>query len=152
MPAVTQGPTDQRSPGTGLARGTSTTLYYVVTDQDSVRGLAHRSPEFAAKPDIVASARLLELCEWPCIELLRSAMKPQQCSLGVRQYLDHRGPIVIGARLEITATCTAADRSRSRWQVTVHDGHDIVGTAALAFVVVDQADFERTRMAPKARR
>jgi predicted thioesterase len=132
-----------------MRNATASIVRYHVTEYDSVRFLAPRSVEFARKPDIMASARLLELCEWPCMEALRGRMAPYECSLGSRQYLHHCGPILIGADLTITTRCTADRGPCSEWTVEVHDGHERVGHASLEFVVVHQSEFEDNRVAPK---
>lgn len=147
MPARSWSP--DPAAATGWLRGTVRTVRYQVTAADSVRRLAGRSVEFARKPDVVASARLLELCEWPCMDAVRDAIAPAECSLGARQHLDHQAPIAIGAELTITARCTVATHPYSEWEVDVHDGHETVGQATLAFVVVDQDTFERQRLRPK---
>jgi predicted thioesterase len=130
--------------------GSAVDVYYDVTPADSVRCLAGRSIEFLRKPNIVASARLLELCEWPCMDVIGEVIADHECSLGVRQELDHRAPIAIGAHLTITARCTVARHPYSQWEVRVHDGHEDVGHATMAFIVVDRADFEERHLTPKA--
>lgn len=124
---------------------------YQVVPADSVRALAHRGPEFGRKPDVMASARLLELAELPCMEALREHIAPHQCTLGTRQHAEHRGVVVIGARLRITACCATAEGVYSEWRVTVHDGHEDVWSGSLGFVVVDLAEFEHRRLRPKQR-
>lgn len=131
--------------------GETKTIDYVVSERDSVRLLAHRSIEFARKPNVMASARLVELCELPCMELLREHIGPHECSLGARQHLDHHAPITIGARLTITARCRAVSGAFSEWAVQVYDDHEYVGGGMVSFVVVDQAEFERRRLLPKQR-
>lgn len=125
------------------------TVTYTVTPHDSVRGIA-LSPEFHQhKPDVMASARLVAVCEWPCMDLLRERLEPHECSLGAWQHIRHTAPIPIGARLLIAASCTSLGRSYSEWQVDVRDEHEQVGTARLGFVTVDQADFELRRLRAK---
>lgn len=125
------------------------TVVYTVTPQDSVREIA-LSPEFHHhKPDVLASARLVALCEWPCMDLLRERLKPHECSLGVWQSIQHTAPIPIGARIFIAVSCITLRRAYSEWQVTVHDEHEQVGLARLGFVTVDRADFERRRLRTK---
>lgn len=148
-------PTRGRSPDRATAEpaqelvGSTRTVHYDVTGDDSVRCLAGRSIEFLRKPDVVASARVIELAEWPCMEAVRETISAHECSLGVRQRLDHRAPIAIGAHLAITACCTVARHPYSEWQVSVHDGHEDVAFATLAFVVVDRAEFEMSRLSGK---
>lgn len=122
------------------------TVSYAVTPQDSVRSIA-LSDEFARyKPAVMASARLLAICEWPCMDLLRKLIAPHECSLGTSQTLDHLAPIRIGTRLVITARVEAVHGNHSAWYVEAYDQH-IGGTrvarAHLAFTVVALAAFER---------
>jgi predicted thioesterase len=125
---------------------TARTLDYLVTPHDSVRSVTRRGPEFARKPPVMASARLLEVCEWPCMDALRETMQPHQCSLGTRQFLHHCGPIPIGALLTVVVRCTFVDGAYSEWDVQAHAWGDLVGTGSLGFVVVDQAAFERRHL------
>ncbi|QWF85781.1 thioesterase family protein [Amycolatopsis sp. CA-230715] len=129
--------------------GATRTVHYTVAAEDSVQRLAHRSAEFARNPDILASARLIELCEWPCMDAVRDIIAPDECTLGAWQRQDHRAPVLIGARLVITARCVVANHPYSEWEVRVHDGHKSVARATLGFIVVDRAEFERQRMNPK---
>ncbi|MFD2419953.1 thioesterase family protein [Amycolatopsis pigmentata] len=122
------------------------TVIYTVTEKDSVRAI-ELSPEFCRhKPAVMASARLVAVCEWPCMEQLREGLGPHQCSLGVFQHLRHTGPIPIGARIALAARCVSRSGPYSEWEVEVHDGFELVGSAHLGFVVVDQAEFERRRL------
>lgn len=149
MPAPTRSWSPDPAAAADRLHGTVRTVRYQASADDSVQRLAGRSAEFARKPDIVASARLLELCEWPCMDAVREVIEPAECSLGARQRLDHHAPIAIGAELTITARCTVAAHPYSEWEVDVHDGHEAVGRATLAFIVVDRVEFEQERLTPK---
>ncbi|RJQ66186.1 hypothetical protein D5S17_35770 [Pseudonocardiaceae bacterium YIM PH 21723] len=119
------------------------TITYRVARHDSVRQIS-LSPEFHQhKPEVMASARLLAVCEWPCMDLLREDLQPHECSLGAWQSLTHQAPVPIGAQLEITAECTLRRGSYSEWQVEVRDEHELVGHAQLGFVTVVQTDVEQ---------
>lgn len=75
------------------------TVSYTTTQQDSVRAIT-LSPEFRQhKPEVVASARLVMLCEWPCMDMLRQLLTPKECSLGVWQKLQHLRLIRIGTEV-----------------------------------------------------
>ncbi|HKS49357.1 MAG TPA: hotdog domain-containing protein [Amycolatopsis sp.] len=127
----------------------SRTFTYVVTDQDSVRAIT-RSPEFSVyKPPVMASARLMEVCEWFAMEMLREDLRADECSLGAWQHISHCGPIPIGARLTIVVECDSRRGSYSEWQVAVHDDHEEVCRARLGFVVVNQDEFTRTKVFSK---
>ncbi|UOZ06992.1 thioesterase family protein [Amycolatopsis sp. WQ 127309] len=126
-----------------------TRIGYRVTADDSVRALPFSEEFYSRKPDVMASGRLVAMCEWPCMDLLRTRITPLECSLGVWQRMEHLAPIVIGAELVIEATCTLLRRRYSEWDVTVHDEAERVGAAQLGFVTVDQGEFESTRLRRK---
>lgn len=149
MPAPARDWSPDRAASADPLHGAVRTVYYRSVESDSVQQVDGLSAEFERKPDIVASARLLALCEWPCMDAVRDVIEPAECTLGARQRLDHEAPIVIGAELTITARCTVAAHPYSEWEVAVHDGHEDVGRATLAFIVVDRGEYERERLAPK---
>lgn len=123
---------------------------YVVAEADSVRAIA-RSPEFTEyKPPVMASARLIEVCEWLAMEMLRDDLEPHECSLGVWQHVRHSGPIAIGARLRITVERTSGRGRYSEWEVVVRDEFEEVGHARLGFVAVHQEEFTKRRVHTKA--
>ncbi|TDV44180.1 thioesterase family protein [Actinophytocola oryzae] len=120
------------------------TVTYTVTPQDSVRNIP-LSSEFALKPPVMASARLLAVCEWPCMDLLRERIAAHECSLGASQCLEHLAPARIGTQLVITARAVTVDGHHSSWYVEVHDQLRVgvlVARATLSFAVVDQGAFE----------
>jgi predicted thioesterase len=122
---------------------TERTFGYTVTGGDSVRAIA-RGPEFTMyKPPVMASAKLLEVCELHPMEILRPHILPHQCTLGVWQRIDHSGPISLGTRLTIDVECRELRGSYSEWHVTVADDREVVGRIGLGFVTVDQEEFTR---------
>lgn len=125
------------------------TLTYHVMPADSVRAVSGLGDQFRAKPDVMASCRMLALVEWPCMEMLARYISLEDCSLGREQRVDHRGPVLIGSTLTVAATCTSVLGPRTDWNVTVHDDYETVVRAHLAFVVDDQARFAARRIAPK---
>jgi predicted thioesterase len=122
---------------------------YVVAEADSVRAIG-RSAEFTEyKPPVMASARLIEVCEWLAMEMLRDDLEPHECSLGVWQHARHSGPIAIGSRLRITVERTSRRGRYSEWDVVVRDEFEEVGHARLGFVAVHQEEFTTRRVHAK---
>lgn len=122
------------------------TVRYTVTDGDSVRAIT-RSPEFTVhKPPVMASAKLLEVCEWHSMEMLRAYILSHECALGVWQRIEHCGPIPLGARLTLDVECRVLRGTYSEWHITVTDEHEVVGRVGLGFVTVDQEEFTRRRV------
>ena len=80
---------------------------------------------------------------------LQGSMPESHCSLGVRQQLDHLGPVAVGAEIEITARCTRGRGRYSSWEIVIRDAHEVVGEGRMDFVVVHRPDYEAQRLGPK---
>jgi fluoroacetyl-CoA thioesterase len=128
--------------------GQTRTATYTSHPGDSVCAVPD-GPEWGAKPDIVSSGRLLQLCEGPCMDAIRAVMTPAECSLGRRAHLEHHAPAAIGDTLTITARCVRAAGRFSAWVVTVTDAVETVGVGCMEFAVVDRVQYDTTRVAPK---
>jgi predicted thioesterase len=121
---------------------------YKVAPEDSVRAI-ERGPEYANKPDVMGSAKILEVVEQIVMEELRPAMQPHERSLGTIQNVEHCGPILIGSMLSIAACCAELEGKRSMWTVHAHDGYETVYRGRLGFVVIHKDKFEHGRLARK---
>ena len=129
--------------------GTRHAVTYPVTERDMVSEQLPGVAVFAAKPQVMATARLVAVCEWPAMEVLARHITTARYSLGARVDLKHLGPIIAGATLSVTTVCLAVAGPRSRWATQAHDTHELVATGTLEFAVVDRVRFEQRRIAPK---
>lgn len=137
---------------TVLRAGVHHTVRYRVGEQQMVRKVLPGVAEFDRKPEVMATAWLVAVCEWPAMEVLREFMTDTQCSLGTRVDLSHCAPIVVDSILEVSAHCTRVDGARSEWAVQADDGHELVAKGTASFVVVEMAPFVKRRIEPKFRR
>ncbi|GAA1978346.1 thioesterase family protein [Amycolatopsis minnesotensis] len=139
----------RRSGSAAVARvGETRSTRYTTQPADCVQ-LGGPGPEWTDKPPVVASYVLIRLCEQYCMTVLLEDMPHGHCSLGSGQHFDHRGPIAVGAEIETTVRCVAAEDLRSKWEVTVRDAQDVVGAGWMAFALVDKARFEARHVTPK---
>jgi len=104
---------------------------------------------FRQKPEVMATAWLVGVCEWPAMEAIRKHLEPGQCSLGTEVSVSHLAPIVEGSILTASATCLEVDGPFSKWSVEVWDEQEVVAVATAGFVVVEQDRFVRRRIRPK---
>lgn len=104
---------------------------------------------FEEKPDVMASAWLIGVCEWAAMTALHPFMAEQSYSLGARVDVTHTAPVLAGAELWATARCSLVKRRYSEWSVDINDGYEKVMMGTVGLVVVDVEDFERSRLAPK---
>ena len=129
--------------------GTRHGVTYQVTEKDMVSEQMPGVAVFAAKPEVMATARLLVVCEWPAMEALARHITIARYSLGVRADIKHRAPVIVGATLSVTTICLAVAGSRSHWATEAHDNYELVATVALELAAVDRVPFEQRRIAPK---
>lgn len=135
----------------GLRAGVHHTVRYQVSEEQLVRRVLPGVAEFDRKPEVMATAWLVAVCEWPAMEVLRDFMTDTQCSLGTRVDLSHCAPIVVDSILEVSAHCTRVDGACSDWAIHAHDGHELVAKGTASFVVVEMTPFVKRRVEPKAR-
>lgn len=121
---------------------------YVTGAEDCVHK-AGFGPQWSDKPPVVASCAIIRICEELCMIALQQGMPEGHCSLGIRQQLDHLGPVAVGAEIEITARCTRGRGRYSSWHIVVRDAHEIVGQGCMDFVVVHRPGYEARRLRPK---
>lgn len=130
-------------------KGLRRTETYWVKQTDMVPEVLPEAPEFGRKPEVMATGRLVMLCEWPPMEALREFLDDALDSLGREVKISHLAPVVVGATLTVTARCVDVVRTRTRWEVTAHDGFELVAAAEVECAVVQRVTFERRRLDPK---
>jgi predicted thioesterase len=134
---------------TDATRPATTYVGRYVTGTDDCVHKAGSGREWSEKPPVVASCAIIRICEELCMIALQDSMPEGYCSLGVRQQLDHLGPVAVGAEIEITAKCTHIQGRYSSWQIIIRDAHEIVGQGCMDFVIVHRPDYEARRLSPK---
>ena len=135
----------------GLVPGAVQTVTYQVRPGDLVNALFPEAPEFARKPAVLATGILVALCEWPAMNALRHVIRDDEDSLGTGISVVHKMPVSAGTTLTLTARCASITGRASRWDVSAHDGMQIVACGWAEFVVVRTAAFlQRHRLTPAA--
>jgi fluoroacetyl-CoA thioesterase len=133
----------------GLAVGVEHTVTHRVGERHMVHRLLPEVDEFVRKPEVMASAWVVALCEWPAMAALRAYLTDAECSLGTRIAISHLAPVPAGATLSTTARCVQVSGRYSEWSVHAWDDRELVAAGTVGFVVVDLAAFVRGRVAPK---
>ncbi|MGH8877850.1 MAG: hypothetical protein ACRD0P_10980 [Stackebrandtia sp.] len=110
---------------TGSMIGATYQVTHRITESDLVTSLFPGEAVFAGKPDVMATAMLGALCEWPAMEALRLRIGRHEDSLGTELHITHqRGREGAARRPGRDAgaggpvTPGAADRDRRRSAVT----------------------------------
>lgn len=110
--------------------GLSAEVQLTVTDSDTAK--AFRSGEVP----VLATPRLVALCEEASMLAVADYMKPDETTVGMRVQLDHLAPTGVGGTVRAEATLEKVEGRRLRFTVSVSDGRGLVAAGKITRVVV----------------
>jgi fluoroacetyl-CoA thioesterase len=90
---------------------------------------------------VLATPRLVALCEQAAAEALRPQLAAGQTSVGFRVEITHLVPVLVGSRVVAVAAFERADGKRVVFNVSVTDKCGLVAAGKVVRVVVDSATF-----------
>lgn len=135
-----------------LSIGDTQQLVYIVPEDKTVPHLYPESEDYRIMPEVFATGFMVGLLEWCAILALRPLLCAGQGSLGTMVDIGHTAPTPPGARLTVTARCTAVDRNYVEWHVeAVDDDGDVAASGYHGRHIIDTDRFE-SRVAEKAAR
>jgi predicted thioesterase len=128
----------------GLKAGMSRTRRFEV-DKDRTIGFMGEALRVYATPSMTRDM------EVTCRDFLMEFLEDGENSVGARIELDHMGPSLLGAQVEVTATVAEIDRRKVEFTFEVRDELDQVGKGRhIRFVVT--LDKQRERLEAKRAR
>lgn len=110
-----------------LQPGLSFTHRYRVPENKTVPHVFQESDLFRAMPPVFATAFMVGLMEWACMEALREHMEEGEISLGTDIRVSHSAATPPGMEVEVLVTCLAVDGSKTRWSIVARDERDQIG-------------------------
>ena len=103
---------------------------------------ADTAPEFrSGDVEVLATPRLIALCEEAAAEALRPHLGSGQTSVGFRVEVTHLVPVLIGSHITASAALERVDGKRIWFNVTVTDKCGLVAAGRVVRVVVDSTSF-----------
>ncbi len=115
---------------------------FTVTDKKTVPHLYPESDLFQEMPHVLATGFMVGLLEWACIELLRPYLNwPEEQTLGTHVDFSHDAPTLPGMTVTIDVELVKIDGRKLVFQVSAHDGIDIISTGSHERILVDQKKF-----------
>jgi len=85
---------------------------------------------------------MVGLLEWACIELLRPYLNwPEEQTLGTHVDFSHDAPTLPGMTVTIDVELVKIDGRKLVFQVSAHDGIDIISTGSHERILIDQKKF-----------
>jgi fluoroacetyl-CoA thioesterase len=118
-----------------LDPGRSGRAFLVVGEQDTAVALA------SGDVDVLATPRLISLCEEATMQAVAGALGPGRTSVGVRVQFDHLAPVRVGSQVKAEAVLEKVEGRRLIFTVTATDAAGLVGAGRVTRVVVDVEGF-----------
>ncbi len=112
---------------TTLCAGMRHTHQYVVPENKTVPHVFEESELFQQMPKVFATAFMVGLMEWACMETLKPHMEEGEISLGTNICVSHQAATPPGMAVEIEVTCLEVDGAKTRWAVTARDEKELIG-------------------------
>ncbi len=106
-----------------------------VTDADTA--IAIRSGDVP----VLATPRLLALCEEATVAAIADALEPGRTTVGMRVQLDHVNPTVVGGTVRAEAVLEKVEGPRLTFTVSAHDDRGLIGVGRVTRVMVGREKF-----------
>jgi predicted thioesterase len=107
----------------------------VVADVDTAIALG------TGEVPVLATPRLLQLCEQASLSALGRSLNAGQTTVGFRVEFTHLAPVSVGSKVLATATLERCEGRRLVFNVSVTDACGLVAAGKVTRVLVDAAHF-----------
>ena len=110
-----------------LQKGMTFTHHYQVPIEKTVPYVFKESELFQAMPSVFATAFMVGLMEWACMEALRPFMDEDEISLGTSVCVTHSAATPPGMRVEVDVTLEEVNGAKTKWSIVARDEKDTIG-------------------------
>ena len=125
----------------GLKPGDRASFSMRVPAGDPVPALLADRRAFLDMPDVFATAKMVGLMEWACVEQLRPFYEDGEDSLGIHVDVDHSAPTLPGQVVTVETEVEEIDGRFLWFRVVAHDGIDQIGAGRHRRAVIDSTKF-----------
>ena len=126
---------------TTLCAGLSSEFSYRIPEDKTVPHVYPESDLFRAMPRVFATAYMVGLVEWACMEAMRPHLDPGEQSVGVDVRLSHTAATPPGLTVTVQVRVEGVEGRRIRFSVRAHDGVEPIGEGTHERFVIDPARF-----------
>lgn len=134
-----------------MAPGLTHTFRYRVPPEKTVPYVYPESAIFREMPPVFATAYMVGLLEWACMEAMAPHLDAGEQSVGTAISVTHTAATPPGLTVTVEVKLTNVDGRQLFFEVSAHDGVDPIGSGTHERFVVDGARFAR-RADEKGRR
>jgi len=100
---------------------------YRVPEHKTVPHVYPESPLFEAMPHVFATAYLVGLFEWACMEAMQPHLDPGEQSVGVDIRISHTAATPPGLTVKVQVLVEAVEGRKLTFRVSAHDGVESIG-------------------------
>lgn len=124
-----------------LQAGLEYTHRYRVPQDKTVPYVFGESDLFREMPPVFATAFMVGLMEWACMEALRAHMEPGEISLGTAVCVTHSAATPPGMEVEVKVTCLEVAGPKTKWSVVARDEREEIGAGTHERFTIRAAKF-----------
>jgi len=110
-----------------LTPGLTFEFSYRVPEQKTVPHVYTESALFQSMPHVFATAYLVGLMEWACVEAMQPHLEPGEQSVGVDIRISHTAATPPGFTVKVSVTVEAVEGRKLWFRVSAHDGVESIG-------------------------
>lgn len=110
-----------------LQKGLTFTHSYKVPENKTVPFVFQESDLFQSMPAVFATAFMVGLMEWACMEALRPHMNEGEISLGTNICVTHAAATPPGMEVKVEVTLLEVKGARTKWAIVARDEQDLIG-------------------------
>ena len=110
-----------------LQNGLQFTHHYRVPTEKTVPYVFREAELFQTMPPVFATAFMVGLMEWACMEALRPYMDEGEISLGTNVCVTHTAATPPGMQVEVAVTLLEVNGPRTRWSIVARDEQEVIG-------------------------
>jgi len=124
-----------------LSQGLTSELSYRVPEQKTVPHVYPESTLFQTMPHVFATAYLVGLFEWACMEAMQPHLEPGEQSVGVDVRVSHTAATPPGLTVTVQVLVDAVEGRKVSFRVSAHDGVESIGEGTHQRVVIQSERF-----------
>ena len=119
-----------------LSPGLTFEFSYLVPEQKTVPHVYAESALFQAMPPVFATAYLVGLMEWACVEAMQPHLEPGEQSVGVDIRISHSAATPPGFTVTVSVVLEEVEGRKLSFRVSAHDGVESIGEGTHQRVVI----------------
>ncbi len=126
-----------------LTAGIEFTHSYRVPENKTVPYVFEESDLFREMPPVFATAFMVGLMEWACMEALREHMDDGEISLGTNICVSHAAATPPGMDVQVKVECLEVSGARTKWSIVASDEKEVIGEGTHERFTINAEKFQK---------